>query len=152
MADRGQAFRVALDRAIAAGQLQHLAPVLTAVREADIGCIQLRPADPLAWVLNMGSGNGWVCLVGDDRETSSGPGGFDAPSLVQVLERASAVAVYSGAADAKFYTTFAVAAVLGGRVVVIETQLAQHVAWLAFVRAHAPDANLLDICPPGGTA
>lgn len=152
MIDRGQAFRAVLDRAIAAGQLQHLVPVLAAVREADIGCIQLRPADPLAWVLNMGSGDGWVCLVGDDWETSSGPGGFDIPSLVQVLERASAVAVYSGAADAKFYTTFAAAAVLGGRVVVIETQLVQHVAWLAFVRAHAPNANLLDICPPGGAA
>ena len=114
MTERGQAFRAALDRAIAMGQLKHLAPVLAAVREADIGCIQLRPADPLAWVLNMGSGDGWVCLVGDDRETSSGPGGFNTPSLVQVLERASAVAVYSGAADAKFYTTFAAAAVLGG--------------------------------------
>ena len=96
-------------------------------------------------------GRPWIAIVGDD-EISHGPRAYDRNGLRRLAALAEGIAVYSGAAEARFYGLFAATAALGANVLVIETQLAHHAEWSEFLRQAAPQATHLDIMPRGGSA
>ncbi len=141
-----------IDEALAANRLGHLAPIMEMVRDRGIGLLRFRPGDSLAWGLNIAGSRSWVCVVGDDEATSGGPRAFDETSLIQAAQCATHACVYSGPADPRCYAMFAAAAALGGRVLLIETQIRHHAEWSRFVRRFAPEAAYLDVTPMGGRA
>ena len=97
-------------------------------------------------------GRPWIAIVGDDNEVSYGPCRYDREGLRRLAKLADGLAVYSGAASVEFHALFAATAVLGASVLVIETQLAHHAEWSAFLREAAPNAPILHIMPTGGAA
>jgi len=94
----------------------------------------------------------WVALVGDDRDRSQGPGAFNRPGLRRLARAASGVIVYSGAAEERVYLIAAGIAMLGGRVLMVETQIPHHAAWHSAVQGWAPKTPYLDVSPIGGRA
>ena len=93
----------------------------------------------------------WIAIVGDDNEISYDPRAYDREGLRRLAQLAGGLAIYSGAAEAEFYSLFAAKAALGANVLVVETQLAYHAEWSGFLRA-AANAPCLDIMPRGGLA
>lgn len=102
----------------------------------------------------------WVVVLGDDHpaggRSNDGPAGFDKGSVEWVLGNASHVVVYSGTAEMRHYAAFALTAVCGGRVAVVETTVRNHAAWVALVKGSASRAAFLEIsplsCAPAGRA
>ncbi len=140
--------RTALIDATLPSGYEHLAPLLTAVRSGAINLALIRRKTPTAVFGASPDHRPFVVLVGDDRETSFGPDGFDGGDLIAAAKAASHVVVYSGAADPDFYQFFVIAATLGRLALVVETQPRHHEEWKRFLVRHAPNAALLDIAPP----
>jgi hypothetical protein len=127
------------------------APLVEAMR-AGVAILWIWPDQRFAPPLQEVIGRPWIAIVGDDDEISHGPRAYDRNGLRRLAALAKGIAVYSGAAEARFYGLFAATAVLGANVLVIETQLTHHAEWSAFLREAAPNATFLHILPRGGSA
>lgn len=83
----------------------------------------------------------WVVIIGDDPkppETSMGPSGFHAASLVALLRAADDVSIISTEIKPAIYERQAVLAVAGFRGVIVETRVEHQDAWLSFLAMFAP--------------
>jgi len=127
------------------------APLVEAMR-AGVAILWISSHQRFAPPLQEVIGRPWIAIVGDDNEISHGPRAYDRNGLRRLAALAEGIAVYSGAAEARFYGLFAATAVLGANVLVVETQLAHHAEWSTFLRAATPQAAHLDIFPRGGSA
>src|SRR5262249_46242618 len=109
----------------------HHVPLL-ALQAEGISVGILAPSARLLWSRDRTST--WLALVGDDDGpdgSTVGPTGFHRRDLESLLREATHIAVYSASGDPRPYAVFALAAGLGGRVVVIETQVGRHDEWVA---------------------
>jgi hypothetical protein len=91
----------------------------------------------------------WIIIIGDDSGPEGyarGPVGFDQDELKWILGRCTHIAIYSDAGDARCYAAFVAAAMIGGRVAVIETQVAKYDDWVAHVLPKS-SSQVLDIRP-----
>lgn len=80
----------------------------------------------------------WIVVVQDDDETSLGPTSFDPESLAWLCHEATSFFVYAGGAEARYYAMVACAAVLGGRVLLVECRRETAAAWSYKISELAP--------------
>lgn len=83
----------------------------------------------------------WVVIIGDDpfpQGRARGPNGFHSGSVATLLRSAFVAMLVASDADADSYDAAAALAVSGRSSVIIETNAAHKVAWVAFAEAVAP--------------
>lgn len=141
-----------LDKVLASGEAGPAAPLFRAARFAGVAFFTAVPHEPFGQLMETVREKPWVAIVGDDEGTSRGPGSFDRGSLLAACRAATHTAVSSVAPTEKLYSVFALAAAMGGRVLVIETHTDHHAEWHAFVRKHASKAAYLDASTVAGMA
>jgi hypothetical protein len=91
-------------------------------------------------------------IVGDDRTESMGLAAFHSPSINRLLRDASHTVVHSGAPHPAAYAAAAAAAIMGGRVVLVETHNRHHADWHNRVKKNASSAAYLDVSAREGRA
>jgi hypothetical protein len=121
----------------AAGNLR---PLFVAMRDHGLGILMIDHRGGFE-MLHRGDLTGTIALVGDDLPGggTAGPIGFNQEMIARLLNSESAaVFVYSAAANAGHYQSFAAMALAGGIVTIIETQPDREEAWLRFISRVSP--------------
>jgi hypothetical protein len=120
----------------------HLKPVLAAVRDCGVGFLFI-PQGPEPFRIPKGTKRPAVYLIGDDFDSSVGPGGFHLPSLRRAMRECVAFAVLGGEATESIYAAVTAGAVAGGRVMIVETRLQHEIAWVRLIQKLAPRRMLI---------
>jgi len=80
----------------------------------------------------------WIIILQDDDHTSLGPASFDATSLAWICRNATAFYVYAGGGELRYYAMVALAAVLGGRILLVECRRETAADWSYAISKFAP--------------
>jgi len=129
----------------------HYRPIIRAWQAGTgLGLLRSLPAG-LVSSDRLGPTNRWIAFVVDDEGPAGsalGPSRFNEEDLTSLLMCATHLAVYSGLGEERFYKMLALPTQIGGRVVVVETQVERHHEWVAEVK-RVSKAPLLVIHPDG---
>ncbi|MGU3663942.1 hypothetical protein ACLBX9_07125 [Methylobacterium sp. A49B] len=117
---------------------EHVSPLLAfaAQRRCVLG---LHDQSPASFVVPTAAP--WVVIIGDDpfpQGRARGPGAFHSVSVATLLRSAFIATLVVSEADADGYDAMAALAISGRSSVIIETNAAHAVAWVAFAEAVAP--------------
>ena len=94
-----------------------------------------------------------ILYIGDDLHRALGPGGFDKPSLREVISTCCAAVVVGCEPLYELYKTAAESASIARQnTVLIETRGEQEIPWVEFLRECRPDIGLLLGSVHGGNA
>lgn len=129
----------------------HLKPVLAAVRDHGVGFLFVAQ-DPEPFRIPKASKRPAIYLLGDDFDSSAGPAGFHLPSVRRAMRECSAFAVLGGEASAEIYAAVTAGAVVGGRVMTIETQMLHEAEWVELIQKVVPGRPLIWGTVKGGRA
>jgi hypothetical protein len=134
-------------RATAAGGPQHLEAVFAAIRAGRLTFVVVPQGSRYRSLPDNATNRPLLLVLGDDMDTSRGPGAFDTKTLRRALGSAGHVTVYAAGAEARHYATAVAAAQRHGKAVIVECQPHTESAWLAAAGRFAPGAGVLAITP-----
>jgi hypothetical protein len=134
-------------RAVAAGGPPHLEAVFAAIRSGNLTFVIVPQGSRYRSLPDNVTNRPLLFVLGDDMDTSRGPGAFDTKTLRRAFSGASRVVVHAAKAEPAHYAAAVEAAQRHGKCVVVETQPAHESAWLAIAAKFAPGAGVLVITP-----
>lgn len=128
----GEAFRIPAFRAARDGRLNLL-------MAKDGGLVP-----PSTWTLKRPT----IVILADDIPTATGPGHW--PQAVELIRWAKCCTLHATGGTAQHYQDAVTTAEVSGRLLLIEVQYFQYVAWFTLIRHVAPDLPLTCVLPTGG--
>lgn len=130
----------------------HLRVILETVRDLGTAFLFV-PQGPEAFRIPDEPRKPAIVLLGDDLEDCHGPDGFHMPSIRRAIRACSSFAIVSSAPQADAYEAIAqMAAATRRNVMLVETRLAQELAWLSLIQKLAPKRPILLATVEGGHA
>lgn len=130
----------------------HLRPILTAVRDFDVGLIFV-PQVAEKFRLPRNGVQPLVVLIGDDLDRAVGPEGFHMPSIRRAVRACCHFTVVTASPHPTVYGAAITPTVIGRRhSMLIETRIEHEFAWVEVIQKLAPDKPLVISSVKGGHA